>query len=112
MNQPGENVPCLYLSFDDISVLRNVIRGYLAYVRRTVLPKDERQAQFTLLESLYERFAMIHSGVQEIPFFLSKAEIQALNAAITGFITFVRQKVPQSKTRDDTLQDLERFREH
>lgn len=110
--QPGENVPCLYLSFNDISVLRNVIRGYLAYARRTSLPTGERQAQFTLLESLYDRFAMIHSGLQEIPFFLSKTEIQALAAALAGFMTFIRQQVPQSKNRNDTLRDLELFRQH
>jgi len=38
-------------------------------------------------------------------------EIRALESALLGFAAFVRLKVPPSKDRDETLQDLERFRQ-
>jgi len=39
-------------------------------------------------------------------------EIEAVNTAMLGFAAFVRQKVPPSLERDETLQTLERLRQH
>jgi hypothetical protein len=104
-------LPTLHVGFNDLSVLRNVIRGYLAYSRRTTMPTQERQEQARLLEGVFQRLTSAPSGMMEVHIHLQFQEIHALNTAILGFCAFVRQKVPASQDRDETLQDLERFRQ-
>jgi hypothetical protein len=105
------NFPTLQISLGDLSVLRNVIWGYLAYSRRTTKLTPERQEQARLLEDIYQRLIARPSGSTEVHIHLQVQEIQALNAAIMGFCAFVRQKVPPSRDRDESLQDLEGFRQ-
>ena len=105
------NLPTLHVGFNDLSVLRNVIRGYLAYSRRTTKPMPERQEQAHLLEGIYQRLTARPNSVSEVHIHLQVQEIQALNAAMLGFCAFVRLKVPPSQDRDETLQDLEGFRQ-
>jgi len=108
-NPPIE--PNLRLSLNDLAVLRSVICGYLAYVRRTVLPAQQPRVQLHLLDSLYQRLSGIPPNALEVHIPLYAPEIRALESALLGFAAFVRLKVPPSKDRDETLQDLERFRQ-
>ena len=108
---PQHNFPTVKVGFNDLSVLRNVIRGYLSYSRRTTIPTPERQEQARLLESIYQRLTARPNSAAEVHIHLQVQEIHALNAAMLGFCTFVRQKVPPSRDRDETLQDLEGFRQ-
>ncbi len=103
--------PTLQIGFNDVSVLRNVIRGYLAYSRRVSLPTQERQEQARLLEGIFQRLVAAPRGVMEVHIHLQLPEIHALNIAMLGFCAFVRQKVPASRDRDETLRDLEGFRQ-
>lgn len=103
--------PTIHVGFNDLSVLRNVIWGYLAYSRRTTKPTPERQEQARLLEGIYQRLLARPDGVAEVHIHLQLPEIHALNVAMLGFCAFVRQKVPPSRDRDETLQDLEGFRQ-
>src|SRR5579884_2056094 len=48
----------------------------------------------------------------EVRLNLTAAEIQALGKAIAGFCAFVRQKVPASSEWEETLESLERLRQH
>ena len=105
------SLPTLSIGFNDLSVLRNVIRGYLAYSRRTTVLTRERQEQAVLLEGIYQRLIAAPHGAMEVHIHLLAQEIQALSAAILGFCAFVRLKVPASRDRDETLQDLESFRQ-
>jgi hypothetical protein len=104
-------LPTLQIGFNDLSVLRNVIRGYLAYSRRISLPTPERQEQARLLEGIFQRLIAAPNGAMEVHIHLQTPEIHALNIAMLGFCAFVRQKVPASSDRDETLQDLEGFRQ-
>ncbi|HEU0004233.1 MAG TPA: hypothetical protein VFQ36_25235 [Ktedonobacteraceae bacterium] len=103
--------PTIQIGFDDLSVLRNVIRGYLAYSRRTTKPTPERQEQARLLDGIYQRLLAKPNSAAEVHIHLQLPEIHALNTAMLGFCAFVRQKVPPSRDRDETLQDLEGFRQ-
>lgn len=104
-------LPTIQIGFNDLSVLRNVIRGYLAYSQRTTIPTQERQEQAHLLEGVYQRLIAAPNGAAEVHIHLQSQEIHALNTAILGFCAFVLQKVPPSQDRDETLQDLEGFRQ-
>ena len=103
--------PTFLLSLNDLAVLRSVICGYLAYVRRTVLPSQQSQRQLRLLQGLYQRLSGIPANALEVRIPLMDTEIQALDSALLGFSAFVRQKVQPSQQRDETLQDLEGFRQ-
>ena len=104
-------VPTLALNFHDLIAVRGIIRAYITYTRRASKPTPARQDQLKVLEGLYTRLASVPASVTDIAFLLSIAEVAALNAAISGFCAFVRSKVPQSRERDETLQEVERMRE-
>ena len=107
-------MPKLLVSFNDLMVLRSIIRGYLAYLRRSVLPAQQRQkqmAQARLLEGLYARLVGIPVGAVEVCLPLTVPEVHALNVAMLGFAAFVRQKVPPTRERDETLETLEGLRQ-
>ena len=103
-------VPTLRIGFNDLLVLRSIVRGYLAYLHRMPLAQQEKQRQILLLEGVYQRLVRIPAGAIEVRLPLSKSEIGALNQAMLGFADFVRSKVPQSRERDETLQTLEALR--
>jgi hypothetical protein len=98
-----------FLGFNDLAVLRSVIRGYVAYARRTT-PSSHVQLQ--LLEGIYHRLTGIPPGALEAHIMLLAPEMYALDSALLGFAACVRHMVPPSQERDETLQDLERFRQH
>src|SRR5260370_28135466 len=100
----------LSVGFNDLSALRSVILGYLAYARRTVPPTQQRGAQIRLLEGVYQRLKSVPSDMMEAHIMLQEPEIQALNSAMLVFTAFVRQKVSPSQERDETLYSLENLR--
>mgnify|MGYP001304281624 CR=1 FL=1 len=104
-------VPTLALNFNDLAALRGIIRAYITYTRRASRRTRERNEQIQVLESLYLRMTNIPTNVPDIALLLSTAEVVALDCAIAGFCAFVRSKVPPSRERDETLQDVERMRE-
>lgn len=111
MNEQNvHGMPNLPVGFNDLVVLRNIIRGYLAYMRRTALPAREKQRQMRLLEGVYKRLVEMPTHALEVVIPLTAAEIDALNSAVLGFAAFVRQKVSPSRERDETLQTLEDLR--
>lgn len=107
---PLSDVPALPVGYNDLAVLRGVIRGYLATIRRSSVPSQERQRQIVLLEGVYNRLAAVSRNAAVLYLPLSLPEIYALNSAMLGFAAFVWEKVPSSRERDETLQTLEELR--
>jgi hypothetical protein len=110
-NYNPNRLPTLALSFNDLATVRSIIRAYITYTRRVSQPTQARDEQIQLLESLYLRMASIPVNVADMAILLSVADIVALDCAIVGFCAFVRNKVPPSRERDETLQDVERMRQ-
>ena len=106
------DVPKLLVGFNDLIALRNIIRGYLAYMRRSRLPVQEKYRQVQLLEGIYTRLVGIPAHALEVIIPLTAEEMDALNSAMLGFAAFVRQKVSPSSERNKTLQSLEALRQH
>ena len=104
-------IPSLRLNFHDLAAVRGIIRAYITYTRRANKPTRERDEQLQMLENLYKRLVSVPASVTDIAFLLSSAEVAALDAAIAGFCAFVRSRVPPSRERDETLQEVERMRE-
>jgi hypothetical protein len=105
------HLPTVQLGFNDLATVRSIIRAYITYTRRVSQPTRAREEQIQLLESLYLRMASIPVNVADMAILLSVADIVALDCAIAGFCAFVRNKVPPSQERDETLQDVERLRQ-
>ena len=104
-------LPTLVLSFNDLVPVRSIIRAYITYTRRVSKPTREREERMHVLESLYLRLTNMPTNVTDVALLLSVAEVSALDCALAGFCTFVRTKVPPSRSRDETLQDIERMRQ-
>jgi len=110
MDRPNlHRLPTLALNFNDLASVRSIIRAYITYTRRVSRPTRERDEQIHVLESLYLRLANIPVNVADMALLLSVAEVTALDCAIAGFCSFVRNKVPRSRERNETLQDVERL---
>ena len=110
-HRQGHELPTVPIGFNDLAALRSIISGYLAVLRRTAGQSPQRQAHIRLLEGVYQRLTGISSQAMEARIFLSVPEVEALNTALLGFAAFVRQKVPPSTERDETLQTLELLRQ-
>jgi hypothetical protein len=104
-------VPTLALGSHDLEGLRLIILAHITYTRRTSKPSGERQEHLAVLEALYTRLASVPATMNDIAFILSMAEVAALCSAIRGFCAFVRNKVPPSQERDETLRDVEKMHE-
>lgn len=110
-----EAVPHVTLHPNDIIVFEQVITGYLAFLRRGIPPSKKRDTQVRMLQQLHQRFiALTHAEHAQrelscIP--LTADEIQALDDALRGFVMLVRQMVPASRERDETLRDIENLRQ-
>ena len=109
-----EAVPHVTLHPNDIIVLESVVKGYLAFLRRGIPLSKKRDAQVRTLQQLRQRFiALTHADHAQrelscIP--LTADEIQALDDALCGFNMLVRQMVPASRERNETLRDVENLR--
>ncbi|HZS76469.1 MAG TPA: hypothetical protein VFA41_07630 [Ktedonobacteraceae bacterium] len=110
MNQ--EHVPTLPMSINDLQALRAILQSYLALLPRMVPPSRKRDEEMALVRRLYLRMTGIPPQALEVRLNLTADEIQALGKALAGFCAFVRQKVPASSEREETLASLERLREH
>lgn len=109
--KPHENIPTVQLSFNDISVIESAVMGYLSYLRGGVPPSRIRDTRIQLLQGVRSRLAkMLLHDTAETAIPLTCSEIQALHEALAGFARLVRQIVPPSQERDETLQVFERLR--
>ena len=81
-----EHIPHVTLSPSDISVLGDIIRGYLPFLRNRVPPSKKRTEQLQTLQRLQQRLTIMgntHTDVSSI--LLTNDEILALDTALRGF---------------------------
>ncbi|HEU0002397.1 MAG TPA: hypothetical protein VFQ36_15945 [Ktedonobacteraceae bacterium] len=110
-HRPARELPTVPVGLNDLAALRSIISGYLVVLRRTAAQSLQRQTQVYLLEGVYQRLTGISAQALEARIYLSVPEVEALNTALLDFAAFVRQKVPSSAERDETLQALELLRQ-
>ncbi len=110
----GNKVPQVRVGLGDIQALLSMLTGYLAYLRKAVLPSPRREIQLRTLEGLQRRLAALLTASrqdEDTPIWLTQQEIRALDEALSGFVQVVRIVIPASSTRDETLREIEGFRE-
>src|SRR5690348_11822669 len=104
-------LPLLPVGVHDVAVLRSIIGSYLTYLRRGTSHPPECQRLIQLLQAVYFRLVGMPGSATEVLLLLSVAEVHAVNAAMLGFVAFVRRTVSRSWERDDTLQAVELLRQ-
>ena len=108
-----EHIPHATLSPSDINALGDIIRGYLPFLRNGVPPSKKRTEQLHTLQRLQKRLTIMvnaHGVISGI--LLTNDEIQALDTALRGFVTLLRQLVPASAERDGMLLAIEGLQQH
>lgn len=110
----GNTVPQVRVGLGDIQALLSMLTGYLTYLRKAVPPSPRREMQLRTLEGLRRRLATLLTAPrqeEDIPIWLTQQEIRALDEALSGFVQVVRVLIPASSMRDETLREIEGFRE-
>ena len=93
-----DDVPCVPLSFNELSAIDSVLHGYLAFLRGVVPPSEERNEQLRAFYGLRGRLAVILSsrcGESVMP--VTFDEAKAIQEAMVGFVEITRQVVPTDK---------------
>jgi hypothetical protein len=104
----GKPVP---ITLNDLTVIDAAIKGYLAFLRGTVKPSQERYIKVELLQNIRQRLKPVLSQQLEgTPIPLTFNEVQAIDAALVGFVWLARRAVPPSKERDDALAGFDGLR--
>ena len=110
----GNKVPQVRVGLGDIQVLLSMLTGYLTYLRKAVLPSPRRETRIRMLEGLQRRLAALLTSprrTEETQFWLTRQETWALDEALSGFVQVVRVIIPASSERDETLREIEGFRD-
>jgi len=110
---PKWRLAALPLSIDELCALDCVMTNYLAYARRVIALSAERDVQLEMLQGLHQRIRQVLlAGAGEgmpIPFTLD--ELNALEMALLGFVSFVQEKIAQSKHRDHVIEGVQKLRQ-
>ncbi len=48
---------------------------------------------------------------EDTPIWLTQPELEALEEAMSGFVRLVREMIPTSSSRDESLREIEEFRD-
>ncbi|HJT55427.1 MAG TPA: hypothetical protein VJ761_02940 [Ktedonobacteraceae bacterium] len=111
---PGE-VPLLVLSWNDVQACDQVLRGYLASVRRPAATSSGggQESQIQVLERLRERLAVLLAAGEDGEGLLlfTLPELQALEAAVRGFRRLIVRQIPASPAREGVLESLLRLQQ-
>lgn len=106
-----DTIPHLRLGRHDMTSLCQVVATYLAYLRKEVPPSRQRHEQIQALQRVQAMLlrAQTQKSKEEVAVLLRHDELEALCAAMGGFVRLVRQMIPASAERDDVIQALQKI---
>src|SRR5260221_8213727 len=108
----GNKVPQVRVGLGDIQALLSILTGYLAYLRKAILPSPRRETQLRTLEGLQRRLAALLASSrreEETPIWLTQQEIKALDEGFSGFVQGGGMMIPASSTRAKNPREIEGF---
>lgn len=98
--------PSAQIGSNDLSVLISVLQLYQQWIHsQPVSPKREKQlveGQFLLV-----KITLMQNGE---PAILTYDEVEHIDIAFKIFASYTREKIPQSKNRDEVLESCEQLR--
>ena len=107
-------IPQARIGLNDARALLAMLKGYLAYVYGAVPSSHKRDAQIRVLQGVRGRLEGLLAApgrAEETLIWLTRLEVRALDEALSGFVQVVHVLVPASSARDETLREIEGFRE-
>ncbi len=110
----GEKVPQARIGLNDVRALLGMLTAYLAYVRKAVPPSQKRETKIRVLQGIRGRLATVLAAPyqrEDTPIWLTRPELEALEEAMSNFVRLVREMIPVSNSRDETLREIEEFRD-
>jgi len=110
----GEKVPQARIGLNDVRALLGILTAYLAYVRKAVPPSQKRETKIRVLQGMRGRLAPVLAAPyqrEDTPIWLTRPELEALEEAMSSFVQLVREMIPVSNSRDETLREIEGFRD-
>jgi hypothetical protein len=110
----GEKVPQARIGLNDVRALLGMLTAYLAYVRKAVPPSQKRETKIRVLQGIHGRLATVLAAPyqrEDTPIWLTRPELEALEEAMSSFVRLVREMIPASNSRDETLREIEGFRD-
>ena len=110
----GEKVPQARIGLNDVRALLGMLTAYLAYVRKAVPPSQKRETKIRMLQGMRGRLATVLAAPyqrEDTPIWLTQPELEALEEAMSSFVQLAREMIPASNSRDETLREIEGFRD-
>ena len=110
----GKHLPQVHISLNDARVLLTMVTAYLLYLRKAVPPSPKQETRVRVLRGVQQRLAALLASPQqaeETPIWLTHQKWHLLDEAMSGYVQLVRALVPASRQRDETLREIERFRD-
>ena len=110
----GEKVPQARIGLNDVRALLGMLTAYLAYVRKAVPPSQKRETKIRVLQGIRGRLATVLAAPyqrEDTPIWLTRPELEVLEEAMSSFVQLVREMIPVSNSRDETLREIEGFRD-
>jgi hypothetical protein len=110
----GEKVPQARIGLNDVRALLGMLTAYLAYVRKAVPPSQKRETKIRVLQGMRGRLATVLAAPyqrEDTPIWLTRPELEALEEAMSSFVQLVREMIPVSNSRDETLREIKGFRD-
>src|SRR5258708_36813292 len=108
------NVPQAHIGLNDACVLLTMVTAYLLYLRKAVPSSPKQEMQLRVLRGVQQRLAALLASPrqQEVtPIWLTHQELRLLDEAMSGYVQLVCALVPASRQRDETLREIEGFRD-
>ena len=110
----GKHLPQARIGLNDAWVLLTMVTAYLAYLRKAVPPSPKRETRVRVLRGVQQRLAALLASSrqpEDTPIWLTRQELHMLDEAMSGYVQLVRALVPASRQRDETLREIEGFRD-
>ncbi|QBD81177.1 hypothetical protein EPA93_36470 [Ktedonosporobacter rubrisoli] len=102
----------LQLHPDEIAAIEQIIKSYVAYLRRSASGASSSQDKVSRFIALCTRLASYRQQQSsEAALFLSCADLECICEALDGFSKLIRRHIPKTRQRDDMLLDLQRLRQ-
>jgi hypothetical protein len=102
--------PQMKIGMNDISVIENILKGYIGYLRNTARTAPTMK-RIQKLENIRQRLVFLRSNEGNATW-LTEDDLRAICEAMRTFVKVTRQRVPTSQEREETLNAVDLVRKH
>jgi hypothetical protein len=101
--------PVAAINPSDINALAHILSFYERWIVNTLAPSSTRNKQVSQIQFLLVKVSLLGSSKVAV---LTYDEVACIDDALSVFTQQVREKIPQSKSREGVLESCEELREY